>query len=229
MLKNLLRKNQIIITALVIMIAVAGYLRVSQKQAANTAEEANGTNITEEMLDISDEDIVVTEEDENKSDENADVKTSASPNAEATEAEPSDVAAKDNAGEAVLVSSQVSADYFESARLSREQTRSQNKEALMELVNNANTSEKQKEKAINSIVALTTSAEKETVTESLLEAKGFSDSLVSIVDDSVEVIVNGNDLAEKQIAQIEDIVKRKTDVGADKIVITPVGTVKEEK
>jgi len=46
---------------------------------------------------------------------------------------------------------------------------------------------------------------------------------VTILSDSVDVVVNADDLTESQIAQIEDIVKRKTECSADKIVISPVG------
>ena len=41
--------------------------------------------------------------------------------------------------------------------------------------------------------------------------------------DSVDVIVNAENLTESKIAQIEDIVKRKTELSSDKIVISPVG------
>ena len=47
--------------------------------------------------------------------------------------------------------------------------------------------------------------------------------VVTILSDSVDVVVNADDLTESQIAQIEDIVKRKTECSADKIVISPVG------
>ena len=93
----------------------------------------------------------------------------------------------------------------------------------MELVNSDQASEAQKEKAMNEIVAMTAVNEKETATENLLAAKGFEDVVVTIVDDSVDVIVNAESLTEQQIAQIEDVVKRKTECGSDKIVISPVG------
>ena len=56
-----------------------------------------------------------------------------------------------------------------------------------------------------------------------LATKGFSEAVVTILSDSVDVVVNADDLTESQIAQIEDIVKRKTECSADKIVISPVG------
>lgn len=127
----------------------------------------------------------------------------------------------------MLVSNTVTGDYFEAAKLSREQTRPKNKETLLELVNSNTASEAQKEKAMNEIVAMTAVNEKETATENLLAAKGFQDVVVTIVDDSVDVIVNAESLKEQQIAQIEDVVKRKLECASDKIVISPVGKSEE--
>ena len=56
----------------------------------------------------------------------------------------------------------------------------------------------------------------------MLEAKGFSDAVVSISQGNADVIVNAKELSSQQIAQIEDIVKRKTGIAAHNIVITPV-------
>lgn len=234
-MKKLLRKNQIIITALVVMVALAGYLSLTneddlavgvlnQDPAAteSVAEGGDDKNAVAEnevpddaVADISDEDAAL-EEANSKAAEQA----SASPAGETAD---NKEASKENAGEAVLVNNTVSGDYFESAKLSREQTRAKNKETLLELVNSKTASDVQKEKAMDQIVAMTAINEKETATENLLAAKGFSDVVVTIVDDSVDVIVNAETLKEAQIAQIEDVVKRKTECAADKIVISPVG------
>ena len=57
----------------------------------------------------------------------------------------------------------------------------------------------------------------------LLEAKGFSNVVVSITDDSADVVLDmGKDATDAKRAQVEDIVKRKTNIAADKIVITPI-------
>ena len=65
-------------------------------------------------------------------------------------------------------------------------------------------------------------AEKETAAETMLASKGFLDSVVSISEDSADVVVNASELTEANRAQIEDIVTRKTGVAAQNIVITPV-------
>ena len=54
----------------------------------------------------------------------------------------------------------------------------------------------------------------------LLDAKGFKDSVVSINDDSVDVIIGATSITEEQRAQIEDIVTRKTERNVSDIVIT---------
>lgn len=70
------------------------------------------------------------------------------------------------------------------------------------------------------MIAITDAAEKETAAEILLQAKGFDDAVVSIADGMVDVVINTSDLTEAQRAQIEDIVVRKTGIGAENIVIS---------
>ena len=214
-MKKILKKNQIIITALVVLVAIAGYLSMTERDelTMNTGSNQAATESAvkeKEVADISEEDIVLDE------DESA---TGAAASVSSNES----VSSKENAGEAVLVSNTVTGNYFEEAKLSREQTRAKNKETLTSLVNNKNVTSSQKDKAMNEIMKMTEISEKETATENLLSAKGFSDAVVTILSDSVDVVVNAEDLTEQQIAQIEDIVKRKTECSADKIVISPVG------
>lgn len=212
-MKKILKKNQIIITALVVMVAIAGYLSMTERDelTMNTGNEAvSGGAVEKETADISEEDIVLDEDD-------------SATGASAAVSEKEEVSSKENAGEAVLVSNNVTGSYFEEAKLSREQTRAKNKETLTSLVNNKNATDNQKDKAMNEIMKMTEISEKETATENLLSAKGFSEAVVTILSDSVDVVVNAEDLTEQQIAQIEDIVKRKAECSADKIVISPVG------
>ncbi len=124
-------------------------------------------------------------------------------------------------GEAVFTSSS-SLDTLSGAKLMKEQVRAKNKETLMEIINNVNISEEQKQEAVDGMIALTDIAEKETAAEILLEAKGFEDVVVSITDGMVDVVVNTVDLTEAQRAQIEDIVIRKTGIEAENIVISTI-------
>lgn len=226
-MKKLLRKNQIIITALVVMVAVAGYLSMTDSDELSMT--ASNDSVTDsEVADISEEDIVL---DEGEAASPASVSAAGisgdSDNVSDATASPSadspSTASRDNAGEAVLVSNTVGSSYFEEAKLSREQTRAKNKETLINLVNNKNATAAQRDKAMNEIMKMTAVSEKETAAENLLAARGFPEAVVTIVEDSVDVIVDAENLTEQQIVQIEDVVKRKTECSADKIVISPVG------
>ncbi len=83
-------------------------------------------------------------------------------------------------------------------------------------------SDEQKQTAVDSMIQMTGIAEKETAAEILLEAKGFEDVVVSISDSGVDVVVNAVELTDAQRAQIEDIVKRKTEISAENIIISTV-------
>ena len=132
------------------------------------------------------------------------------------------VASEENPGEAVMVSNTIGADYFASAKLTREQTRAKNKETLMNIINDKTITSADKKSAIRQVVNITKNSEKENAAELMLQAKGFQNAVVSINEGNADVVIDSNGLSEQQIAQIEDIVKRKTGIEADKIVITPV-------
>ena len=100
--------------------------------------------------------------------------------------------------------------------------RSQNKADLQDIINNEEIDDEEKQEAIHTMVSMTDLSEKEAAAESLLAAKGFNDSVVSITDDQADVIVGASELSDANRAQIEDIVTRKTGVAAQNIVINPV-------
>ena len=123
-------------------------------------------------------------------------------------------------GETVLTST--AAAYVTQARLEREQVRSKNREVLQGIIDNKQLSKQEIQDAVESMAVLTDYAEKEAAAETLLEAQGFANTVVSMTGDSVDVVVDAESLNETDRARIEDAVKRKTGVNVDEIVITPV-------
>ena len=234
-MKNMIKKNQMMITALAIMIAVAGYLNFAgTKVTDEDLMTVNGEIATDDMgnlamnqddseyaglMDLSDEDIEQASGDIESLDSDVTMAVNGGVDEELVEAL-AEEQMEDVPGEAVFTSGNVSE--MSGAKLQKEQTRAQNKETLLEIINNANISDTQKQEAVNSMITMTDIAEKETAAEILLEAKGFSDAVVSIDGDSVDVVVNTEELTEAQRAQIEDIVIRKTGVSADSIIISTV-------
>ena len=216
-MKKIAKKNQIVIATLAVMIAAAGYMNYSGKLFPNKTktQETNSELANKELLDISDEDASVSSGDM-KSQE-GDSGSGADSNAGSTD----DGSVDGTPGEAVLTNGSVSS-VVSQAKVSREQVRSKNKETLQNIIDKKNLSAEEKEKAVNQMVQMTETAEKESAAESLLAAKGFHNSVVSITDDQADVIVGASELSDANRAQIEDIVTRKTGVAAQNIVINPV-------
>lgn len=216
-MKKIAKKNQIVIATLAVMIAAAGYMNYSGKLFPNKAktQETNSELANKELLDISDEDTSVSSGDIKSQD--GDTGSSTDSNSGSTD----DGSIDGTPGEAVLTNGSVSSVAAQ-AKVSREQVRSKNKETLQNIIDNKNLSDAEKEKAVNQMVQMTETAEKEAAAESLLAAKGFNDSVVSITDDQADVIVGASELSDANRAQIEDIVTRKTGVAAQNIVINPV-------
>ena len=203
-MKKIFKKNQVIITSLAILIAVAGYLNFADVDLGIGDKEASTDNssILEQVeYDLSDETAVA--------DENAE-----------TAAETAEVPdGSSTPGEAVLTGA---SDFAAQAKVSREQVRSQNKADLQAIISNKDISEEEKQNAINTMVSMTDLTEKEAAAELLLEAKGFENVIVNLTGETADVVVPDADLEDAKRAQIEDIVKRKTGVAAESIVITPL-------
>lgn len=207
-MKRIFRRNQVIIAALAVMIAVAGYLNYSGRIFGDgkDAAETNSEIANMELLDISEEDLAET---------NGEIASN--------DSEETDGTVEGTPGEAVLTSGDASAVVAE-AKVTREQVRAKNKESLMEIIDNENLSDAQKQEAVNQLLVMTDFAEKEAAAETLLASKGFAEAVVSLTAEGADIVVSAAELSEANRAQIEDIVTRKTGVAAENIVITPINS-----
>lgn len=244
-MKNLVKKNQLMITALAVMIAIAGYLQfagTNLEEEYLTVDDGDVVNavdssgvITENytagslqnevdldgLLDLSEEDLLsvgLTEIESLDSDVDILMEDYLAEDMQVAKVTPEE---GEIPGEAVLTST-AGVAVLSDAKLLKEQTRAKNKETLMQIIGSDGLTDEQKQDAVDSMVEMTVIAEKESAAEILLEAKGFSGVVVSIADDMVDVVVNAVELSDVQRAQIEDIVKRKTGISAENIVISTV-------
>lgn len=227
-MKKVFQKNQIIITALALMIAVAGYVSYSRSNLDGTAAQEASADLTEDTYEISDADIlegdIFTDIDDPGLEVTADAGTEMADAEQMAEADGEVIESGiENPGEAVLTSSTVSnVDFAAEMKLAREQVRAKNKETLLGIVDSTTLTDEQKQAAVDEMIALTDIAEREAAAEMLLEAKGFTDVVVSITGEAVDVVLNMGDVTDAKRAQVEDIVKRKTNISAENIIITPI-------
>ena len=189
------KKNQVIITALAIMIAVAGYINY----AGNISDIISVSSKSgSKVVNTSTDDTIFTEE------------------------EPDDESLEEP-GSVILTSGQgVSSSVISEAKLNREQIRAKNTENLTNIVNDTTIDKASKTEAINELAKIAEYSEKEAAIELLLEAKGFNDVVASVAEDRVDIVINQQTLENSQKAQIEDIAKRKTGVTSDKITINVI-------
>ena len=180
-----IKRNQVVVTALAVMIAAAGYLNFQESRGSTGEQTA----------------LQLTEE----GDVTALVDYSALPD-DADTAELDPITGETTGdGAAVFVSANTaeSSSYFAEAKLDREQSRA-----------------KQKDKCTESMMELQQRIEKETAAEAMIESKGFREAYVRMDDDTVDVVVDKDKLTDAEVAQIEDIVKRKTGMETSKIRIS---------
>ncbi len=237
-----LKKNQVMITALAIMIAIAGYLNFAGNQMKEETLVVTDEVITDEemaaLLDLSEEDILSdidnASEDETMAeieslDEDAvltsnyilDTEDEVNVDLSSNEEEAMDEIMEGTPGEAVFTSTQA-VSTLSAAKVLKEQTRAKNKDTLEEIMNNEVLDSVQKEDAVANMVAMTQRSEKEMEAEILLSAKGFTETVVSIGENSVDVVVCMDELTDAHLAQIMDIVTRKTNVAEENIIISTV-------
>lgn len=134
-------------------IAEVGYLNYISREDTGQAEAAG-------LTDISEEDILL----ENQA---------AGAGAEETEGTSESQA---QPGEAVFTCGTNVVEFMSEISLNKEQVRARNKEALLEIVNNENISAEQKQEAIDTMVSMTTIAEKENAAETQEESAAAEES-----------------------------------------------------
>lgn len=235
-LKDMVKKNQVMITALAIMIAVAGYLHFAGEVPLDSSLEASADVASQNQIvdQIQVEDLLADYDLASLDDlSDADLEeiavldgldaTTTIALEDYSEEEMVAVEPLENEipGEAVYTASQGIATISE-AKLLKEQTRARNKETLLEIIDHTGLEEVQKSEAIQNMISMTNIAEMEMGAEILLEAKGFEDCIVSISETGVDVVVNAAELSDADLAQIVDIVKRKTGTNESQIVISTV-------
>ena len=187
-----IKKNHIIITALAIMIAAAGYI--------------NYAGDLDNIIKVKDKEnsaAVVSDNVEADTGTNDDINTDFT----------------DEPGTVILTSAGVKSEAVAAAKLNREQVRASSVESLKSITQDSSIADDAKKSAIDQLSKLTDNADKETAIELLLSAKGFDSSVVTVSDTNADAVIDVAELSDTDKAQIEDIIKRKTGFTADKITI----------
>jgi len=196
----LVRKKNIIICSMIILLFVVGYVYNSFTSERLADAELN--------LDAQVVDTGVVED------------------MGAEDVMPADVGSAEKADEAAVVEENESgavetagASFFSEYRLERDKNRSKEVEMWQDIINSDKAEENFKTMAQQELVKIVSLTEKEMIIENLIVARGFNDALVFLTDDSATAIVEAKELTPSNVAQIQDIIVRKTNLDAKNIKI----------
>ena len=208
-MKMILKKNQVIISVIAIMLIAAGYMNytANNKQTLQTAALKD----SEKYGDLGDATLVSANAVFENVEETAALVENTPENTETvtenTVSETSVPAVSDN-------------QYFAESKLEREKMYSQMLESYQKIINNSQISDTQKEISQNEIKKINDTKNAIMIAENLIIAKGFKNVVIFANENSVSVIAKAETLEPEKIAQIQNIVSRELEVGAEIISIS---------
>jgi hypothetical protein len=188
---NFLKRKQIIVLSLVLMLFVAGYLQYRYNRNSQYSENDSpqvGDAVYVDSQDATDK---------------AKVDTAVTGDEEKT-----------------ATASKEANSFFAQAKMDRDTTRDKDIETMKGIYEDDMASKDAKSKAYEKMIKIVENNQKEANIETLIKEKGFSDVVALFSDDGVvDVVVKAPAISKADWAKIVDIVARQGNVPLDKIVI----------
>ena len=207
---KILKKNQIIILVIALMLVSAGYLNYS----ANLNEVQKTASIGDAKL-VSSNGIVETTTQETAlvENQNNEIKTNANETALVENN-------KEQTEETTKTNAKISNEYFSQTRLNRESMYSQMVESYQKILENESIASDQKAIAQTEIKNINDTKNKIMICENLIKTKGIDDVIIFVNDKSISVVVKAENLEEDKIAQIQNIIAREMNTQINDIHIS---------
>lgn len=219
---KLLKKNQVIIYSIAIMLMTAGYLNYTTNQKNNSVETSIQMESSDDtqLADIGDA-TLVSSNDIIGGDTTETNTINTIENETPQEENQNEDQKEENIGEAVLTNTDTTADdYFTKSKLERDTMYSQMIETYEKVLNSSNSLETQKQTATQEITKINNTKNSIMICENLLKTKGFENSVIFVNDESISVIIGTEELKEEEIAQIQNIISREMKADIENIHIS---------
>ena len=211
---KLLKRNQVIIYVIVLMIMTAGYLNYTtnteqsletsiQMEAKDDMQIANvGDATLVSSNDIASENVNNTNDNSNgSSDEN-------SVSDESSNTVSENIGENQETKETSSNSNEVD-EYFTKSKLERDTMYSQMIETYEKVLNSSNSLETQKQTATQEIQKINEIKNSIMICENLIKTKGFENNIIFVNGESVSVIIGANEMKQEEVAQIQNIISRE--------------------
>ncbi len=215
---NILKRNQIIISVIALMLITAGYFSYTD----NALLETSSQNTNEEYSGIGDATLVssnVTENLENTI-QNTNTVANTMTNTNVTNTNSTNTTVVETNSDVAQNTNNSSDEYFTSSRLKRDTMYSQMLESYQKILDSSSISDDQKLISQNEIQKINSTKNAIMICENLINTKGFADVVIFVNEDSVSVVIKAEELKKEEIAQIQNIVVRELKASTENIHIS---------
>ena len=223
-MKGILKKNQIIIYVIAIMLMTAGYLNYTTKQGENSIQTSLDIETKDDsrLADIGDATLVSSSDvvvDDLKNETNTANTTNIMTN-EVKENTVQNNVNQVNSTEQTSSNVSNNNEYFTKSKLERDNMYSQMIETYEKILNSSNSLETQKKTATTEITKINQTKNSIMICENLIKTKGFENVVIFVNGESVSVIIGLPELKQEEVAQIQNIISRELNVNAENIHIS---------
>ena len=221
-MKKLLKRNQVIIYVIAIMLMTAGYLNYTTNQdgSLETSMQMEAKDDIA-LADVGDATLV-------SSNDILGGDTTETNMTNTTENELSNsIISTDSQNISTNGTAQTNAtaspnkdDYFSKSKLERDTMYSQMIETYEKVLNSSNSLETQKQTATQEITKINETKNSIMICENLIKTKGFENCIVFVNGESVSVIIGVSEIKQEEVAQIQNIVSRELKSSIENIHIS---------
>ena len=189
---KLLKKNQVLIYVITLMLVVAGYLNYTTTNDLNSTIQTSGSE--EELIEMS--------------------------NIGDAQLVSSNVVSEENFIQTNSNSINNVSNYFSTSKLERDTMYSQMLETYENILNSNNSLETQKQSATEEITKINNIKNSIMICENLIKTKGFNDVVIFVNGESISIIVEDEQLNSEEVAQIQNIISREMNAKVENINIS---------
>ena len=210
---KILKRNQIVVAVIALMLVTAGYLNFANQNKESNLIPTSSAADSELMAGIGDAQLVsANETKENNQTQNENVQNTENVTTNTN---------TENTTSNITENTQIQEDsYFAQSRLDRDKMYSQMLDNYQKILETNNLSAEEKKTAQEEIKRINNEKNAIMIAENLIKTKGFQDIIIFVNNGNVTGVVKKDKLDEKDIAQIQNVITRELNVKTNKINIS---------
>ena len=209
-MKKILKKNQVIVYVIALMLVTAGYLNYTSSTAKEVSSQTEMEIAdTGDATLVSSNDVKVENNVETKAEEN--MTNNSTNTSNITNNQTNSISTETSA---------TASEYFTKSKLERDTMYSQMIESYNNILNSSNSTETQKQSATEEIKKINDTKNSIMICENLIMTKGFENVVIFVNGDSISVVVKDDNLNTEKVAQIQNIISRELKAKVENIHIS---------